>query len=158
MQRPKTIIQSIAVSASSLLYFLPAYTFWSKAGGRPWHEAGAALFSCVAIGSLLADGSLMEPPWTTLTTSKRWQNVACLVDRWLATAGVVFSLTTTLRPHKSSKVYILEAAFGILSLGAVHLARRVPKANAWEWVIMQSIWHLTSSLWVVYVVQAYDSP
>jgi len=144
--RKKTRMQSLVVGLSSLLYFLPVRT--SLRSDAWWiHTVGSILYSIIALASTLADGGFADPPWTTgshhyAVLSGRLQ----ILDRWTATAGLVYIISMSVWPLVSIQETFVHGVITFAVLFFLHRARHTHVDDTWQWVFWQSLWHLASSV------------
>eukprot|EP01062_Namystynia_karyoxenos_P028433 TRINITY_DN21544_c0_g1_i1.p2 TRINITY_DN21544_c0_g1~~TRINITY_DN21544_c0_g1_i1.p2 ORF type:complete len:221 (+),score=51.85 TRINITY_DN21544_c0_g1_i1:82-663(+) len=131
----KTGRHRLLVGLSSLLYLLPSVAYW-HCGDR----TGAALFALVAACSAAADGE-----WSARLFSV---SAARRADKWTASSGglYVFASTAALGDPLLLPVAL---AMGVAAACCLVSARGSPSVG--EWVLWQSLWHLTSALSIVAV-------
>jgi hypothetical protein len=145
----KSHAQSIVVSASSLCYLYPAVVCYTKSDDSIWFHVGSYLYVCVALASMAADGSLLEPPWFPgASPASRWQ----IVDRWVAVSGGLYAGLNVYHRDHTLSTYGMIAVAGLAALGTLRWARKMPDHSVWKWVGLQSLWHILSSCWIVYLV------
>eukprot|EP00730_Choanoeca_flexa_P020075 TRINITY_DN9812_c0_g3_i1.p2 TRINITY_DN9812_c0_g3~~TRINITY_DN9812_c0_g3_i1.p2 ORF type:complete len:180 (+),score=17.43 TRINITY_DN9812_c0_g3_i1:1897-2436(+) len=152
--RRKTHFQSIVVSASSLCYLYPAVVCSIKGGDSSWFRFGSYLYVGVASFSALADGSLLEPPWFAKNdrAHSKWQ----IFDRWLAMSGGLYAVLNLYHPRNTLSDYGMITLCGVAVCSTLHFARKTKEKNIWTWIAWQSLWHLTSAAWIVYIITRHD--
>ncbi len=126
-RRHKSTLQKAVVSASSLCYLIPCVAYLQRDD-----SVGASLFLLVTIFSALADGSWFEDV-----------PILQLIDKWTATAGGLYAVLPKLWPWATASVMLQFLVATFFSVVWLVLARRA--TETWNWVALQSLWHLFSA-------------
>eukprot|EP01147_Barroeca_monosierra_P000204 gene204-3589_t len=143
-ERVKSRIQATLAGMSGLFYFISALAY-ANATGHIWNDIGCLLFTCVALTSACADGSIAEGTWLKQANTT-WVRRVRTTDRWMATGAGAFALIPNLWPFQpffSTVAILLVTASVIFPL---QLARLTHHTKVWRWVVLQSLWHFMSAV------------